>query len=344
MKKWLKRIGLGVIALIIVFCVWNFQLIRYGLFQLKGQLHVVNNTVPLDDFIDNPQTPDSLRQKALLVNQIRSFAFDSLGINYSENYTEIFDQQGKTSMYVVTACDPYSFTPKTWKFPIVGSFPYKGFFDRQKAVDLANEIKAKDSLDVGVRTAGGWSTLGWFKDPILSNMLNRSEGDLASLLIHELTHGTLFVKDSVTFNENLASFIGDRGAIMYLSSKYGKNSPEVSQYQSEIADEELFKAYILKVAKSLDSLYTSMKELPASEKKELKKNKIDQIRTNFDTLGFKSEVYKGFFETYVPNNTFFMSYLRYNSQQQVLQDELNLKYKGDLKRYLEYLKSKYPSL
>ena len=39
-----------------------------------------------------------------------------------------------------------------------------------------------------------------------------------------------------------------------------------------------------------------------------------------------------------------MSYLRYNSQQQVLQDELNLKYKGDLKRYLEYLKSKYPSL
>jgi len=344
MKKWLKRIGLGVIVLIIVFCVWNFQMIRYGLFQLEGQLHVVNNTVPLDEYIANPSTPDSLRQKALLVNQIRSFAFDSLAINYSDNYTEIFDQQGKASMYVVTACDPYSFTPKTWKFPIVGKFPYKGFFDRQKAVDLANEIKEKDSLDVGVRTAGGWSTLGWFKDPILSNMLNRSEGDLASLLIHELTHGTLFVKDSVTFNENLASFIGDRGAIMYLSSKYGEGAPEVLQYQSEIVDEELFKAYILKAAKSLDSLYTSMKDLPIAEKKELKKNKIDQIRTNFGRLGFKSEVYKGFFETYVPNNTFFMSYLRYNSQQQVLRDELNLKYQGDLKRYLEYLKSKYPSL
>ncbi|WP_323757512.1 aminopeptidase [Roseivirga sp.] len=344
MKKWLKRIGLGVIALIIIFCVWNFQLIRYGLFQLRGQLHVVNNTIPLDEYIANPSTPDSLRQKALLVDQIRSFAFDSLAINYSDNYTEIFDQQGKASMYVVTACDPYSFTPKTWKFPIVGNFPYKGFFDRQKAVDLANEIKAKDSLDVGLRTAGGWSTLGWFKDPILSNMLNRSEGDLASLLIHELTHGTLFVKDSVTFNENLASFIGDRGAIMYLSSKYGEGAPEVLQYQSEIVDEELFKAYILEAAKSLDSLYTSMKDLPIVEKKELKKNKIDQIRTNFGRLGFKSEVYKGFFETYVPNNTFFMSYLRYNSQQQVLRDELNLKYQGDLKRYLEYLKSKYPSL
>ena len=344
MKKWLKRIGLGVVALIIIFCVWNFQLIRYGLFQLKGQLNVVNNTVSLDEFITNPLTPDSLRQKALLVNQIRSFAFDSLGINYSENYTEIFDQQGKASMYVVTACDPYSFTPKTWKFPIVGNFPYKGFFDRQKAVDLANEIKAQDSLDVGVRTAGGWSTLGWFKDPILSNMLNRSEGDLASLLIHELTHGTLFVKDSVTFNENLASFIGDRGAIMYLSSKYGEASPEVVQYQSEIEDELMFKNYILQSFKGLDSLYKAMVNLPVGEKKELKKNKIDQIRSDFDTLNFKSEVYKGFFKTYIPNNTFFMSYLRYNSQQQVLEDELNLKFQGDLKRYLEYLKSKYPSL
>ncbi len=43
-------------------------------------------------------------------------------------------------------------------------------------------------------------------------MLNRSEGDLANLIIHEMSHATIFVKDSVDFNENLATFIGDRGA------------------------------------------------------------------------------------------------------------------------------------
>lgn len=172
MKKRTKKIGWGVLLLLIVLCIWQYKLIHYGFIQLKGQLYVVNNTVPLSEYIQNPHTPDSLKSKALLVNEIRAFAFDSLGINYSENYTEIFDQKGKPSMYVVTACDPYSFTPKTWRFPIVGSFPYKGFFDRKKAVDLANEIRITDSLDVGVRTAGGWSTLGWFKDPVLSNMLN----------------------------------------------------------------------------------------------------------------------------------------------------------------------------
>jgi len=343
MKKRAKNIGWGVLLLLIIICVWQFKLIHYGFIQLKGQLHVINNTVPLSEYIQNSQTPDSLKSKAKLVNQIRAFAFDSLGINYSDNYTEIFDQKGKPSMYVVTACEPYSFTPKMWRFPIVGGFPYKGFFDREKAINLANEIRVTDSLDVGLRTAGGWSTLGWFKDPVLSNMLNRSEGDLASLLIHELTHGTLFVKDSVTFNENLASFIGDKGAVMFLQSKYGKESAEVIQYKNEIADEVLFKQYVLKSAKSLDSLYKSLEDLPESEKRKLKGGRINQIRSSFDALAFKSEVYSSFFKDYIPNNTFFMSYLRYNSQQEALELEFS-NFNGSLKGYLEYLKAKYSSL
>ncbi|MFT7380508.1 MAG: putative aminopeptidase [Roseivirga sp.] len=305
---------------------------------------MVNNTVTLEAFIAHPDTPDSLRFKAKLVAEIRQFAFDSLGINYSENYTEIFDQMGKPSMYVVTACDSFSFTPKTWKFPLVGSFPYKGFFDLEKAKALANEIKLKDSLEVDIRTAGGWSTLGWFKDPILSNMLNRSEGDLASLLIHELTHGTLFVKDSVTFNENLASFIGDKGAVMFLESKYGKQADEVLNYKAEIEDEERFKSFVLAAAQQLDEVYKEMADAPRVEKRRLKYNAMEVIISNYDTLHFKSDLYKGYLKRRNPNNTFFMSYLRYNSQQELLESELNLNFKGALKAYLQELKSKYPSL
>jgi predicted aminopeptidase len=344
MKKWVKRIGFGLVVLVLIVYAWQYKLVNYGLLQLKGQLHVVNNTVPLQEFIDNLDTPDSLRLKAKLVTEIRQFAFDSLGIKYSENYTEIFDQQGKPSMYVVTACDSFSFTPKTWNFPLIGSFPYKGFFDLEKARALANEIKVKDSLEVDIRTAGGWSTLGWFKDPILSNMLNRSEGDLASLLIHELTHGTLFVKDSVTFNENLASFIGDKGAIKYLESKYGKQADEVLKYKAEIEDEEMFKSYVLAAAQKLDEVYKEIADAPRQEKRRLKSNAMEAIQSNYDTLNFKSDLYKGYLKRRNPNNTFFMSYLRYNSQQELLESELNLNFRGDLKAYLQYLKSKYPSL
>ncbi len=95
--------------------------------------------------------------------------------------------------------------------------PYKGFFNQKLAFELKDELE-KEGYDVIVRNPGGWSTLGWFTDPILSKMLNRSEGDLANLIIHEMVHSTIFVKDSVEFNENLATFIGDRGAEKFLDS------------------------------------------------------------------------------------------------------------------------------
>ena len=242
-------------------------------------------------------------------------------------------------MYVVTACQPFEFRAKTWKFPILGAFPYKGFFNREKAVEEARRIKAlPDSLDVGLRTAGGWSTLGWFKDPVLSNMLNRSEGDLASLIIHELTHGTLFVKDSVTFNENLATFIGDAGAVLFLEKKYGKNTEQVNAYKVQMTDEERFKSYVLFAAKKLEQLYGEIADKTYSVKKAQKELLIDDIISNYDTVSFESNRYKRVFERNRPNNTYFMSFLRYNSQQDILTKELNDNFGVTLKHIWNILK------
>lgn len=344
MKKWLKRIGLGLLLLLLIVYIWNFELANYGLMQLRGQLKVVNGAIPLEEFLEKPETTDKQRFKVSVVQEARTFAFDSLGINYSDNYTKIFDQEDKPSMYVVTASEPFEFKAKLWKFPVVGNVPYKGFFSRDKAMTEARSIRATDSIDVSVRTAGGWSTLGWFKDPVLSNMLKRSEGDLASLIIHELTHGTLFVKDSVTFNENLASFIGDKGAILFLEAKYGKEATEVRLFEARQADEERFKNYMLFASKQLDSVYVAMADLRKEEKKELKDQMIEAIRLNLDTVSFISDRYDGYFKDFKPNNTFFMSFMRYNSQLGLLEEEINAKFNDDLKRYLIYLKETYPSL
>jgi len=344
MKKWLKRIGLALLVLLVLGYIWQFELVNYGIMQLRGQLKVVNNAMPLEDFLALPETTEEEKEKIAIILEARQFAFDSLGINYSDNYTTIFDQEDKPSMYVVTACEPYALKSRLWRFPVVGSMPYKGFFDREKALEEAREMRAADSIDVSVRTAGGWSTLGWFKDPVLSNMLKRSEGDLASLIIHELTHGTLFVKDSVTFNENLASFIGDEGAVLFLESKYGRGSDPVTVFKSRKADEERFKNYMLFASQQLDSLYKRMENEEVAEKKRLKNEMIDAIRTNMDTVSFSSDRYQGFFEDFTPNNTYFMSFLRYNSQLGLLEEELNTNFGGDLKEYLEALKKTYPSL
>jgi predicted aminopeptidase len=344
MKKWFKRIGLGLLLLLLILYVWQFRLINYGFMQLQGQLNVVNNAVPLEEFLERPETTDEERFKVQVIQEARTFAFDSLGINHSDNYTRIFDQEDKPSMYVVTACEPFEFRARLWKFPVVGSVPYKGFFSREKAMAEARKIREADSIDVSVRTAGGWSTLGWFTDPVLSNMLKRSEGDLASLIIHELTHGTLFVKDSVTFNENLASFIGDKGAVLFLEAKYGAGAREVEDFKARQADEERFKSYMLLASKKLDSTYTAMSDFEKEKKQILKDEMIASIRANLDTVSFRSDRYTRYFKEYKPNNTFFMSFLRYNSQLGLLEEELNDKFGGDLKKYLIYLKETYPSV
>lgn len=343
-RKILKWTGLSLLLIIIVLGVWQRELVGYGWLQLKGQLKVVNNAIPLEEFLELPTTTEEQKEKVQIILEAKAFAFEKLGINYSDNYSTIFDQEGKPSMYVVTACDPYFFKARMWKFPVVGSVPYKGFFDLEKAREEASRVKEEEQLEVDIRTAGGWSTLGWFKDPVLSNMLNRSEGDLASLIIHELTHGTLFVKDSVTFNENLASFIGDKGAIMFLENKYGEGSREVEEFKESLKDEVTFKNYMLQAAQHLDSAYRAMVEFSINEKEALKAQALEEIRTNYDTLTFESELYKDYFKDRTPKNTFFMSMLRYNSQQQELERQLQNDFDGDLLAYLTYLKKRFPSL
>lgn len=330
--------------MITLLVIWQWPLVNYGLMQLRGQLEVVQRAMPLEEFLSLETTSPKQKEKIKIIKEARDFAFDRLGILPSENYTTIFDQKGQPSMYVVTACAPYAFKPRMWHFPVIGSFPYKGYFNKEKALAEARKIKEEEALEVSVRTAGGWSTLGWFKDPVLSNMLNRSEGDLANLIIHELTHGTLFVKDSVTFNENLASFIGDKGALLFLEEKYGAEASEVIAYRNKLDDEEIFKSFMLTAAQSLDSLYSSFTSEADTLKAQKKQQKIAEIKTAFDTLAFQSTVYKGYFDDFTPNNTYFMSMLRYNSQKQQLEEEWKTEYQGDLAAFLADLKMKYPSL
>ena len=70
------------------------------------------------------------------------------------------------------------------------------FFDKQKADNELLSLKNK-GYDTDLYAVSGWSTLGFLQDPILSQWLLYSEGKLANLIIHELTHSTLYVKNNV---------------------------------------------------------------------------------------------------------------------------------------------------
>jgi predicted aminopeptidase len=332
-----------VVLLVLLFLYW--QLIVYGLQQGHGQFNIIWNAKPVEEYLKDPTFPDSLKSRLELINEIRKYAIDSLGLKDTENYKTLYDQKGKEVMWVVLASEPFQLKSKEWEFPIIGSVPYKGFFKKERAENLKRELE-KEGWDVIIRNPGGWSTLGWFTDPILSKMLTRSEGDLANLIIHEMSHATIFVKDSVEFNENLSTFIGDRGAEQFLLYKYGPESKEYMTYLQEDSDYLKYVDHMLRGAKKLDSLYATMTESDLLEEKiSLKENLIRKIVDTMDTLSLAlTKEPSARFRKILPNNAFFINYRQYQAKQTEFAEEWRIKFGSDLKAYIAFLSDKYPFL
>lgn len=342
-----KRIGLLVLAIVVVLAIWQHALVSYGWMQAKGQLHVLSNTKPVDEVLADATYPDSLKQKIRLIQTIKQFAVDSLGLEPSKNYTTFFDQQGKPILWVVTASERYRLLGRQWAFPIIGTFSYKGFFEKDRADSLVADLH-RENLDTRINEVSAWSTLGFFRDPILSSMLDRPEGSLAELIIHELTHGTLFVKDNLEYNENLADFVGEYGALRFLKAKYGLASEPYRDYLNTKLFYERYDAHILRGARQLDSLYAGFgPQTSVSVKEKQKWQLISQIVSLADTLTgqpVRQIKKRRANKLKLPNNAYFIGYLTYRNQQNQFRTEFDRRFKGNFMQYLTYLKQTYPSL
>jgi predicted aminopeptidase len=345
-KKIFKRVAWAILAILLVLVIVYWNLVSYGVRQAAGQLNIVWNARPVAEFMKDPAFPDSLKARLRLIDEVRHYAIDSLGLKDTENYKTLYDQKGEEIMWVVTACEPFRLEAKQWTFPVVGSVPYKGFFNKKLAVALRDELD-KEGWDVSIRNPGAWSTLGWFTDPILSKMLERSEGDLANLIIHEMSHATIFVKDSIDFNENLATFIGDRGAELFLIHKYGAGAQAYTDYINEDKDYATYVDHMLRGTTKLDSLYRSMTpDEPLALKKQAKEAMIRAIVMSMDTLTLTTgkRNSSGRFKDRLPNNAYFMNFRRYQAKQDVFWEEYRSQFHEDLRGYIEFLSKEYPFL
>jgi predicted aminopeptidase len=338
MKKILGITFLIILSLFAILYITNREEINYGIRQLKGQLKVISNTTPIEEVLANPTFPDSLKTQIRLIEKIKKFTVDSLGLNPSSSYQDYYEQHGEPILWVISACPPYSLENKKWKFPIAGEFSYKGHFEKQIALNEIDNLK-KEGLDVRLSEVSAWSTLGYLSDPVLSSMLKLKPGKLAALIIHELTHGTLFVKNNLAFNENLADFIGDHGALLFLEDVYGKESKEYRDYLVSKAYQEHFTEIISKGIVNLDSLFqTFSPKMSSYYKDSLKYGMIDDIMFPADSSKFSSRGKKTI------NNAYFTAYRTYQGKQNEFETILNRDFNNNFKAYLAHLKETKASL
>ena len=225
----------------------------YILRQGCGQLDVLLHRRNVDRVLAGSAKEEEKR-KILLVLEAKAFGERSLALRPTNNYTTFFDTRGKPVSWAVTASRKDRFDPYTWWFPIVGTIPYKGFFDKEDAFEEARELEAK-GYDVSVGVVGGYSTLGWFSDPIFSSMLEQSEEELVELILHELTHSTVYAKGHGDFNESLATFVGREGAIEFVRRRWGERAEIYRRTLDRFADEDRIDGFMQELFRELDAFY-----------------------------------------------------------------------------------------
>jgi predicted aminopeptidase len=219
-----------------------------------GQLGIWWNREDIDDVLAEGGLSAEQRDRLKLVLAVRDFAFDELGLERSGCYSGYYDTGDGYVSYNVSASEKDAFAPQFWTFPFVGTIPYLGFFDLALATEEGQRLKAM-GLDVLILPVPAYSTLGWFDDPVFSTMLDDDEAKLASTIIHELTHTTVWVPGDVELNENLASFVGDRGAELFFRARGGEDDPALKQAQVRRREQTLFNEAMSDLREELARVY-----------------------------------------------------------------------------------------
>lgn len=146
----------------------------------------------------------------------RRYAVSVVGLKDGRDYRTWSPVDGDAVTYLVYVCPKNALSPRGFWFPFVGSFPYKGHFERAHAEREAAKFASKGYDTTVVPVAAYNTPLPW-GDPLPSPVLKWGEGDLAELVIHELVHGTVWYRGQGGFNEAVASWVAERAVESHLA-------------------------------------------------------------------------------------------------------------------------------
>jgi len=200
-----RFIGRGLLLLVLLL-LGGCTTLSYYRQSVSGQWELWEKRRPIDEVIAAPDTPSALRKKLQSVLAMRDFASAELALPDNDSYRSYADLQRPFVVWNVFAAKPFAMTLKRWCFPFAGCVGYRGYFSQTEAQKFADE-QAAAGLEVYVGGVAAYSTLGWFDDPMLNTVLNRSPARIAGLVFHELAHQQLYIKGDTAFNEAFATTV-----------------------------------------------------------------------------------------------------------------------------------------
>jgi len=331
MKRWFELSTI----LICLFAVSGCGQISYLWQAGMGQMALYNRERPIEEVLKDPTTSSKVRERLEWIAEIKNFVEAELGVKATGNYKTYVDLKRPYVVYSIVVADPYELKLKEWKFPFVGSFPYLGFFKEDMAKEWKQEFADK-GFDTYIRGVTAYSTLGYFRDPMLSSMLSRDKQDMVNLIFHETTHGVIYVKGQGSFNEQIASYIGEYGEKLWIEKTLGKESALMKSWHSDREDRRRFGAMIKDFSEEIKAFYASTSGLSTEERKAKKESRFKKFSEKLQSEPWKGRGYTRAIK-HIKNNAALLAFLTYEDDQDLF-DELDKKCGGQLKAALQHLK------
>ncbi len=272
------------ILLAFVVAVWVITLsscstISYYRQSVSGHLQLLKAQQDLLTVLQSPDTDPELKQRLHMITRIRDFASNVVKLPNNNSYRSYADIGRQYIVWNVFATPALSLNPHQSCFLIIGCLSYRGYFKKSDALAYMNNLE-NEGFDVYLGGVTAYSTLGWFDDPILNGMLERSDLELARLIFHELAHQQLYIKDDTEFNEAFADAVALIGLEYWLESN--TTAEQRREYAEELAHEKQFTMLVLSYQEKLAQLFQS--DIADVKKLSLKKSTYRQLRQDYESL------------------------------------------------------------
>lgn len=311
-------------------------LTEQGIGQIKLQWKGKKN----DEVLKDPKISEAAKRKILLVEEYKKFFYHYFDKKPSSIYTKTTMLDNKAVSYLVVASSHTKIEAHEFKFPIMGSFPYIGFFSKDSAFEFAKDLAEDENLVTWVRPVYAYSTLGYLEDRILSSFFHYDDVELAELVFHELFHTIFFIKDEVDLNENLANLYGKE-----MLQEYFQNRDEL---KTHMATQEKK----IEIDKRVVELIGILKNEFAKLGGFITPQTADELTQRFVTEVFKPDLRAMCVKLNIEmsecelkeewNQASFAAFMTYEENQDFL-TELKKEKNLNLKDFLSWLKNEYKS-
>ena len=308
--------------------------VSYYAQAVKGHCQIVSRQKSCDKLLAHPNTAPGLKARLELAAELCAFAEDELGLRTHGAYRRYADLERPYVVWNVYAAPKYSLEPRTWWYPFVGSLDYRGYFTEAMAGNYAAKL-AGQGVDVYVEGVEAYSTLGWFRDPLLNTFLHHSEPILAEVLFHELAHQKVFAAGDTDFNEAFATVVAEAGVRRWLTAR-GKREA-LSAYEAALERNGAFVGIVQAARRQLKQLYdTQADTAPLASPEPGKQQILAELRERFAGLLAQSESYAGYEPWFATglNNAKLNSVATYYDLVPAF-DRLLARHQGDLDQFYE---------